>query len=104
MSLTTAILDTIKAVLDQLTSRQLGRSAHPRTISGISFTKNFYAKAKAAGLTEQDASDVYYSGYISQHKQNMMLKDYNGYQLGIYYFLSPKTGKPVISTIWKREH
>jgi hypothetical protein len=33
----------------------------------------------------------------------MMVKQYNGYEIGIYFFVDGRTGKTVISSIWKRE-
>jgi hypothetical protein len=99
MGLLSELQQALRAALAQLTSSS---PARPST-QDLSYTKNFYAKARAAGLTEKDARDVYYSGYAATHKQNMMLKDYNGYSIGIYYFTDSRTGKSVISSIWKRE-
>jgi hypothetical protein len=92
---------TVRVALAQLAGSTSAHSTRRQQTQDLSYTKNFYAKAKAAGLTEADARAVYYSGCAAKHKQNMLLKDYNGYSVGIYYFLSPKTGKPVISSIWK---
>ncbi len=66
----------------------------------IHFTKNFQQTAKARRLTENDATDVYFHG--SMVKQNMMVRKYNGYEIGIYTFNSPETGQPVVTSIWKR--
>ena len=65
------------------------------------FTKNFHSVAHTRGLTEADARDVYYHG--SAVKQNMMVRKYNGYEIGIYYFVDGHTGKTIITSIWKRE-
>ncbi len=65
------------------------------------FTKNFHSVAHARGLTEADARDVYYHGSVI--KQNMMVRKYNGYEIGIYYFADGHTGKTIITSIWKRE-
>src|SRR5260221_7466027 len=103
MGLFSELQQALRAALAQLTSSTPARSSRRLSPQELSFTKNFYAKAGAAGLTEADAKAVYYSGYASKNKQNMMLKDYNGYSIGIYYFLSSATGKPVISSIWKND-
>jgi len=65
------------------------------------FTKNFEAKAKSWGLTEADAKDVLYHG--ASRRENMLVRKYNGYEIGIYYFNDAKTGRTVITSIWKRE-
>jgi hypothetical protein len=48
-----------------------------------------------------DARDVYYHGEVI--KQNMMTKKYNGYEIGIYFFVDGHTVKTIITSIWKRE-
>jgi hypothetical protein len=63
--------------------------------------KTYEAKAKSWGLTESDAKDVLYHG--SSVQENMLVRKYNGYEIGIYYFNDAKTGQTVITSIWKRE-
>src|SRR5436305_9885131 len=65
------------------------------------FTKKFEVKAKSCGLTEADAKDVLHHG--SSIRENMLVRKYNGYEIGIYYFNDAKTGRTVITSIWKRE-
>jgi hypothetical protein len=65
------------------------------------FTKNFEEKAKSWGLTEADAKDVFYHG--TSIRENMLVRKYNGYEIGIYYFKDTRTGQTVITSIWKRE-
>lgn len=67
----------------------------------IFFTNNFQEIARNRGLTESDATDVYYHGYTS--KENMMAKKYNGYEIGIHYFIDPLTLQVVVTSIWKRD-
>jgi len=66
----------------------------------LRFTNNFYQKAKAWGVSEKDAEDVYYHGSVI--KQNMMVRKYNGYEIGICFFIASDTGQTVISSIWKK--
>jgi hypothetical protein len=87
-------------------SGQLTNSSHVRLPGNVDtrepyFTKNFHTVAKERGLTEAGARDVYYHGTVA--KQNMLVKQYNGYEIGIYSFVDGRTGKTVISSIWKRE-
>ena len=96
MSFTNELKNIVKTAGEQIFSG----STSPNTLQ---FTKNFYIRAKQYGVSEADATDVYYTGSLSKTKQNMMTKDYNGYSIGIYYFFDKRTGKPVISSIWKQD-
>jgi hypothetical protein len=75
-------------------------AASPRN-GEVSFTKNAQTKMKQWGLSEADALDVYYHGSIE--KQNMMVRKHNGYEVGIWFFADRVTGKPIISSVWKKE-
>ena len=80
-----------------------GRQVHGKHIptpQDIHFSKHFQALAKARGLTERDGLDVYYHG--SMVKQNMLKRQYNGYELGISFFKDHVTGQVIITSIWKR--
>src|SRR5437016_1578601 len=68
----------------------------------IYFTRNFYQTAEEFGLSEADAEDVYQYGY--RVKQNTMVREYYGYEVGIHYFMSQETGQPVISSIWRIQY
>jgi hypothetical protein len=93
MNFTTELKKSVKAAITQFTS-----SSNQRPLG---FTPNFYEKAEKWGLTEADATYVYYHG--TEIKPFLVVKDYNGYSIGLYYFKHRKTGKPIISTIWKRD-
>src|SRR5437763_16047168 len=83
------------------TAGQQLKGQHIPKPKDIHFTKNFQQKAKAWGLSEKDALDVFYHGQES--KPGMKTRKYNGYEVSIYYGQSKTTGNPYISTIWKRE-
>jgi hypothetical protein len=83
----------LKTAAEQITTQ----SPTPRDLH---FTRNFQLKAKSWGLSENDARDVYYHG--SQVKPNMMVKKYNGYEIGIWFFNDKVTGQAIITSIWKR--
>lgn len=81
------------------TGAQLTQPNSP-TVKDIHFSNNFQQKAKAWGLSERDALDVYHHGSsIEEHKR---VKKYNGYEIGIWFFTNHQTGQPVIHSIWKR--
>src|SRR6266700_688955 len=95
----------LQAIL-KTASGQLTTSSHVQLPGSVDtrepyFTKNFHSVARARGLTEADARDVYYHGSVI--KQNMMVKKYNGYEIGIYHFDDGHTGKKIITWIWKGE-
>jgi hypothetical protein len=94
MGLLDEIKKTLKVAGEQFTSTST-------TNKGMRFTSNFQAKAKSWGLTEKDAEDVYHHG--QEVKQNMLVRKYNGYEIGIDYFLDKRSGQPVITSIWKRD-
>jgi hypothetical protein len=86
----------------QLTGPQFAKGENalvdPRTLY---FTKNFTAKAKSWKLTEDDAKDVYFHG--DKIKENIMVRNYNGYEIGIYYFKDPKNNRTFITSIWRQD-
>jgi len=55
----------------------------------LTLTAKARTQAASRGLTVQDAADVYYHG--QEVKPNMMVRDYNGYSIGLYYFLDKRT-------------
>src|ERR1700687_6015172 len=87
-------------------ARQIKGSGHPLHTTAsprdgeVSFTKNAQVKMKQWGLSEADALDVYHHGSIV--KNNMMVRKYNGDELGIWFFSDRVTGKPIISSVWRR--
>ncbi len=89
-----------RLVLNQVLGKGDSYPQASRTRQDIYFTNNFQTKAKDWGLSEADARDVYRHG--EEVKPQMLVRKYNGYEIGIYYFTDTKTGKPIISSIWKR--
>ena len=51
-------------------------------------------------LSEQDVTDVFYHGEaVDEH---MMVRQYNGYTVGLWHFRDSKTGNAVVTSVWKR--
>jgi hypothetical protein len=67
----------------------------------LGFTNNALAKMSQWHLSEADVKDVFYHGGVIV-KQHMMVKKYNGYEIGLYYFQDKQTGQCIISSAWKR--
>jgi hypothetical protein len=91
------LLDELKKSL-KVAGEQLTSSS--KTSKGLRFTSKFHTQAKSWGLTQADAQDVYHHG--EERKSGMMVRNYGGYEIGIYYFKDGRTGQVVISSIWKR--
>ncbi len=94
MGLLAELKKTLSAAGAQLTNTS-------KTPHGIHFTNNFQAKAKSFGLSEKDAQDVYDNG--REVKASMIVRVYNGYEIGIYYFKDKLTGQVIVTSIWKRD-
>ena len=56
---------------------------------------------KQWGHSKTDALDVYHHGSVVIQK--MMVLKHNGYEIGIWFFADRVTGKPIISSVWKKE-
>src|SRR5437588_3064635 len=67
----------------------------------LGFTNNALKKMAEWHLSEADVKDVFYHGGVNVN-QNMMVKKYNGYEIGLYFFQDKQTGQFVISSVWKR--
>src|SRR2546430_476132 len=92
----------LKAIGSQLTPPTTQKIPPVQNTTDVYFTPNFIQKAKEWHLSEKDALDVYYHGKDQAGKQNMRCQTYHGYELCIYYGHNERTGRPYISTIWKR--
>ncbi len=74
------------------------RTVDPRELG---FTNNALKKMSQWNLSEADVKDVFFHGGVVI-KQNMMVKKYSGYEIGLYFFRDKQTGQFVISSVWKR--
>jgi len=88
-----------KTIGEQVTSR----TTHTTILEepNFYFTSRFYAKAQEFNLTESDAIEVYNTG--QEINEQTIMRAYNGYEVGIEYFTDIYSGKPLITSIWKRE-
>lgn len=68
----------------------------------LHFTRNAIVRMHEYYLSENDVKDVFYHGGVIV-KQHMMVKKYNGYEIGCYYFQDRQTGQFIISSAWKRD-
>jgi hypothetical protein len=90
----------VKTLGDQLTtSNPVQRS--PYQDPNFYFTAMFYSQAQEFGLTEADAVEVYNTGQVIN--EEIIIRAYNDYEIGIEYTTDIHSGKPLIISIWKRE-
>ncbi len=103
-------IEIIKQSLDisrawQRSAHSFGYSSSPpsRTVDPreLGFTNNALKKMGQWHLSEADVKDVFYHGGVVV-KQNMMVKKYSGYEIGLYFFQDKQTGQFIISSAWKR--
>ncbi|MBI4058891.1 hypothetical protein HY404_01470 [Candidatus Microgenomates bacterium] len=68
------------------------------------FPSKTLRKMSSAGLSESDALDAFYHGESKTLPSGMkvMIKKYNGYEIGVGYTHHPTTGEYVIISTWKR--
>jgi len=93
-----SILDSLKQTLSEAAAQITTSTPIPKDVY---FTSNFQMRAKQWGLSEKDALDVLHHG--SKREQNMLVRTYNGYEIGIYSGRNTRTGQVYISSIWKRQ-
>ncbi len=87
----------IKGILRQL----LGEPTDKPNQQRLTFTRKCIQQMKDWQLTENDIADVFHNG--EQTRENTMVRKYNGYEIGMYYFRDKKTGNSIVTSVWKRD-
>jgi hypothetical protein len=87
----------IKGFLRQL----CGSSTDKPNQQQLTFTRKCMQQMKDWQLAEKDVADVFRHGEIT--KENTMVRKFNGYEIGMYYFRDAKTGNYIATSVWKRE-
>jgi hypothetical protein len=87
----------MKAILRQL----LGEATDKPDQPGLSFTRKCIQRMKNEQLTESDIADVFQHGQL--RNENMLIREYNGYEIGMYYFRDKRTGNYIVTAVWKRD-
>jgi len=57
-------------------------------------------KMAAWFLRDKDITDVFYHG--EEVNDQLIVRQYNGYEIGLSYFRDRKTGDAVVTAVWKR--
>jgi len=81
----------LKAIVDQvITSRK------PKLV----ITQKARKSAAAWYLSDKDIADVFYRG--EEVKDQIIVRQYKGYEYGLYYFKDRKTGDAIVTSVWRR--
>jgi hypothetical protein len=87
----------IKTILSQLSSRSSNNPTQKRLL----FTPKCIQQMKDWQLSEADVLDVFEHG--EGIGDNKLVRKYNGYEIGMYYFRDTKTGSCKATFVWKRD-
>jgi hypothetical protein len=87
----------INAILRQL----LGEAGDKPNQPGLSFTRKCLQRMKDEQLSEADITDVFEHGQL--RNENMLIREYNSYEIGMSYFRDAKTGNYIVTAVWKRD-
>ena len=87
----------IKDVLSQFFAKATDNPTQQR----LSFTSKCIQQMKDWQLSEQDVTDVFQHGEVIG--DNKLVRKYNGYEIGMYYFRNKKTGNYTATFVWKRD-
>jgi hypothetical protein len=87
----------IKLILRQLLGEPTDKPDQPV----LSFTKKCIRQMQDWHLSEKDITDVFQHGQL--RNENMLIREYNGYEIGMYYFRDKKTGNYIVTAVWKRD-
>ena len=87
----------IKAIFRQLFGEPTDKPNQQR----LFFTWKCIQQMKGWQLSERDITDVFQHGEITN--ENTMTRQYNGYEIGMYYFRDKRSGNYIVSSVWKRE-
>ncbi len=85
----------IKDILKQIFSTSPSRSGD------ILLSRHAYIKMREYGLTEKYIKDVFAHG--ERVKNNMIIRKYNGYQIGLIFEYDEEARVNVIISCWKRK-
>jgi hypothetical protein len=87
----------IKSFLDQLRGIPTDKPNQQR----LTFTRKCMQQMKDWQLSEKDVADAFRHGEIT--KENTIVREFNGYEIGMYYFRDQKSGNYIVTSVWKQE-
>ena len=91
---------TLKSFLTEAKRQVLGVSPKMPQKKHLRYTKKCKAGMEEHGLTEADVEDVFLRG---EKRQDMLVRRFNGYEIGMYYFQDKRTLEFIVTAVWRRE-
>ena len=92
--------DILKSLLTEAKNQILGSSPGTAQNNLLKYTKKCKEKMLEHRLTEADVEDVFRRG---EKRREMLIRRFNGYEIGMYYFQDNKTGEYVVTAAWRSE-
>jgi hypothetical protein len=90
---------SLKSFLTLVKDQVLGGSTKSSQAS-LKFTDKCRSRMVEQSLSEDMVSYVFHSG--EEKKPQMLVKSFNGFEIGLYYFRDRKSLDYVITSVWKR--
>lgn len=92
---------TLKSFLDEAKRQVLGSSPKTPQVKSLKYTKKCRQKMLEQKLTEADVEDVFRKG--EKRKGQMLVRRFNGYEIGMYYFQDSRTDEYIVTAVWRRD-
>ena len=89
--------DLLAVARTQVLGSQISKSSPRKKV--LVYTRNCIRRMNDFGLTPDDVEDVFWKG--THLKKNALVRQLNGYEIGLYYFGVPDAGLYVVTTVWK---
>ncbi len=90
----------LKQLLTDVKNQVLG-SPSDLSRQKLKYTNKCRLKMKELRLTEADVEDVFRKG-VKQREQ-MLVRSFNDYEIGMYYFQDERSGEYIATAVWRRE-
>ncbi len=92
--------DILKSLLAEAKNQILGISPETPQKKLLKYSNRCRQKMEEHRLTEADVEDVFLRG--EKNRQQMLVRRFNGYEIGMYYFQDERTGECVVTSVWRR--
>lgn len=94
------MIKILKSLLTELMNQVLGSSSKTAQKKLLKYTNKCKARMEEHSLTEADVEDVFLRG---EKRQEMLVRRFNGYEIGLYYFQDKRTLQYVVTAVWRSE-
>ena len=91
---------TLKSFLAEAKRQVLGIPPKTAQKKLLKYTNKCKARMEEHRLTEADVEDVFLRG---EKRQEMLVRRFNGYEIGMYYFQDKRTLEYIVTAVWRSE-